>query len=198
MLIMGLCMLIGHQVTTWMELEAWDESISEWEAARSQLMAVQAQGLFPPSMRQRAEKASPEYLHDVVESLPLLRTAENQLQQLSETPAFKDVRSLQEAVEQLRSHPNRLHFVSKPSAPGKVFRDRQYSLMHPCEVDLKDVGRLLVLMEGAPSQEPVTSAARPLLWIQDLRLERKEQPAGHYLLELGVIEREWKGRKSSS
>ena len=189
------CFCVHTLMGIW-ELESWDESIDELMHARSRVAAVQAQGLFPPSVRSRAQSARQEYLHDCVESVPMLRSAELQLAQLTQSPTFSKVKSLQQAVEQLKTNPRQLHFVSKPSAPGTVFRDRQYTLTQPTEVDLCDIGRLLVLLEGAPTQDYPSPEPRPILWIQDLKLERMESASGHYLLDLGVLEREWKGRKS--
>ena len=194
----GLIALAVYVGSAWIDLETWDDSLSELESARTQWTSVQTLGLFPPTVRERAERAKSEYLHECVESLSLLRTAEMQLAQLSQTPAFSGIRSLKQAVDQLRANPSRLHFVSKPSAAGAVFRDQQYSLTHPCEIDLNDLGRLLVLLEGAPTKEVSSDEVRPILWVQDLKLERKETPTGHYLLDLGVIERAWKGRKNPS
>jgi hypothetical protein len=184
----------GLAISCWLSVEDWEENearLSELEALRMRCFSIQRQALFPPESRIRARSCQADYLHHVVESHPLLRDEAVRAEELLQDPLFAHLAAAQHLRSRYLLHPNTLHFTARPSQSGSTFRDRQFQLTHPTEVDLQDVGHLLGLLEGAPSNLEGPQACRPLLFLTDFRLERKDQD-GRWILDLALLEREWK------
>lgn len=192
-LVSALLAAAGCMVSCWLSLEVWEANesqLGELEALRLRYLSIQKQALFPSDSRIRARSCHPDYLHHVVESHPLLRDEATRAEELLQDPLFAHLEAAQHLRSRYTLHPNTLHFTAKPSQVGSTFRDAQFQLTSPAEVDLQDIGQLLGLLEGAPSQLEGPLACRPLLFLTDFRLERKDQD-GRWLLDLALLEREW-------
>lgn len=191
----SLLVVIGYwSVGEWEDVES---KLSELEALRDNCLRVQQQALFPAEARMRARLAQKDYLHHVVESLPLLRDEAARLEDLANDPLFSHLNAIQQQQKRLANNPSTLHFTARPAATGSAFRDRTFLLTHPTEVDMCDVTRLLSLIEGGDSPVSDSVTGRPLLFLTDFRLERRGQE-GRWLLDLSLVEREWRGSSPPS
>lgn len=173
-------------------IEEAQMTASNVAATRALLLKQRSQGPFPLSSQRRAMAAKPDYLHEVVERMPLRRSELQRVLALEADEHLSKLPSIQLLQRTARESPPTLNLISKPANQGKVFVDRLYHLSKPVEVDLADVAQLLVFIEGANSSKTSPPDGRPLLTITEFRLEESRQPEGRWLLDMHLLEREWR------
>ncbi len=171
------------------QLEEADALVERLELARLSLLRTQSQGVFPIGLRTRARKAQKDYLHHVVECMPVLQDEVCRIDEMARDPLFSHIQSVVSLRKKLASSTKSPRFTARPAATGTAFKDQPFLLAEPLEVNPEDVSRLLILIEGEGEKEQASAAARPLLFLSDFKIERKA--AGRWLLDMALVERDW-------
>ncbi len=142
-------------------------------------------------------EARADYLHEVVERLPLRRSELQRVLALEADEHMARLPAIQQLQRAAKENPPTLNLISRPANQGKVFIDRIYHLSKAVEIDLADLSQLLVFLEGATSSKTCAPAGRPLLTITEFKLEEARQPEGRWLLDLQLLEREWRRARAN-
>jgi hypothetical protein len=131
----------------------------------------------------------PYFIDQQLESLPLLQRELAELQIKKNHPACSDYGSVCRRIEWLQGPENRLAFAEENIRSSQRIKETEERLLHPVEVDVDDLERLLSLIEGAPIGQYTPHPRSPQLLIEDFILSKKDRAI--YELNLTLIKREF-------
>jgi hypothetical protein len=128
---------------------------------------------------------SPHYIHEYLESFPLLSSESEFLNKWVNHPAVEDNEQLLQ--RQLFIRQNRLQFREDKVFLSSKSKDTRECLRKQVEVTTQDLKDLLVMIELEPKDNS------PQLLIEDFSLRRKIGPLGNiiYEMNLDLIKREF-------
>lgn len=138
---------------------------------------------------QRYAHCEPYYINQQLETLPLLQAELNQLEEFQKHPGCSQHESISRRLAFLTGPHNRLAFAEDNVHSSAKVKETEEKLLHPVEIDLNDLDRLLSLIEGIPvgSYEPIPFS--PQLLIHDFLLSKKDPST--YKLNLFLLKREF-------
>jgi len=131
------------------------------------------------------------YIDKYLEPLPLLQNEVAAIESLFEKPIPLS-EPLKKRYDFLTNGQNEVRFIEGQVKSYPTFQETIETLSRPVEIDLGDLKKLLVLIEGA-SLEEKPPEGRPHLLITDLKIEKKEglNSREHFQLFLKLLKREY-------
>lgn len=148
---------------------------------------------FNALARRHFQHADHFYLDKYVESLRFLEKETEALQLLIEHEPTLPNRDILKRLEFLTGAQNEVTFTEGVVQTFANIQETTESLVHPVEVDMADVQRLLSYVEGKEIGLFTPGVNRPQLIITDFRLQRKQSAKENevYQLELKLLKREY-------
>lgn len=165
-----------------------EEKVRKLERKTSSLAKM---NLKRVEQQKKYERSDPDYLSKYVEPLNFLATDIEMLSQIQNNSDAFQYRPLQQRLEFLQGGENRLRFVENEKRNTETLLEREFALQGPVEVDAKDIGKILSLVEGISIGESVSHPYRPNLIIKKIDLIKKEggEEDELYTLNLQLIQR---------
>jgi hypothetical protein len=143
--------------------------------------------------RAHFQQADHFYLDKYVESMHLLECETEALQTLLEHEPTLPNKDILKRLDFLTGPQNELTFADGMTQTFANIQETTESLIHPVEVDLADIQRILSYIEGTEIALFAPAINRPQFIIVDFKINRKQSASDNevYVLELKLIKREY-------
>ena len=138
----------------------------------------------------RYSEFEPYFINQSLETLPFLQDELSELYQLKEHPATVHKDQILRRIAFLEGTANKLGFAEENIQTSPHLKESEERLLHPVEVNEKDLNHLLSLIEGISIGEFSPDLRSPQLLIQDFSLSNNEK-RNTYELNLSLIKREF-------
>jgi len=160
------------------KLKAWTEQteLLEQKAISSQRLQTTQQNLW-----QGVKKSHPQYLSQVIETLPLLGPELHRVQALARQ--YPENRALQERLSFLQGDKNRIRFTQEAQREGSFFLETDIKMQNTVQMNEEDLRKFLYAIE---EQED-----RPLLLVKDFDLKKVKEKADEtvFIVQAELIKR---------
>jgi len=173
------------------ELETSVEDIQHEAAVKEKKQALNL------AVRQHFQEADHFYIDKQLETLTFLDQETDLLQKISNNSSFVNDDRVKKRLDFLTgangSQGNRLVFSEGVVQKYPLFQETVETLMHPVEINAKDLQEILAKIEGVRMGAAVPSPNRPQLFITDFRLEKKtiNEKNQVFQLNLKLVKREF-------
>lgn len=173
---------------------------NELEEFQSALENIEYQSLIKEkkqalnlAVRQHFRDADHFYIDKYLETLVFLEPEIEQLQKIIQDKNFADDDRIKKRLELLTSQGNALVFSEGVVQNFPLFQETSETLVHPVEVNIADIQKILACTEGVKMGEFTAGPHRPQLIITEFRLDKKKLNDKNevYLLNLKLIKREF-------
>ena len=132
------------------------------------------------------------FLEKQLGSMKLLNHETHYLQKLTTFSFHPEEEQLKRRFQFITSKDNQFSFVESQEKRYLGFVETIEATIHPVEVDLKDLQKVLAQIEGAPFNFKNQSANRPQLIITDFQMSKKKNLLQEtYALQLKILKREY-------
>lgn len=133
------------------------------------------------------------YIDKYLESITLLEPEIDALQKIVQHKNFTDDEVIKKRLEFLTGNGNALRFSEGAIQTHPQFQETTETLIHPVEVNLPDIQKILALIEGIKIGPFEPAMSRPQLMIVDFKLERKKSIDKNevFLLNMKLLKREF-------
>ena len=142
------------------------------------------------AVRQHFHDADHFYIDKQLETLTFLDQETELLQKLSSNNSFANDERIKKRLEFLtgtNGNPgNRLVFSEGVVQKYPLFQETVETLMHPVEIDSKDLQEILAKIEGVKMAAALPGPNRPQLFITEFRLEKKTTNEKNQIFQLNL------------
>jgi len=175
-----LCLVIWRLEEKSFELQIWTKKI---EALEERALSAEASKASRDTVWQKAEHSNPQYLSQVIETLPLLTPELNRVQALARQ--YPSNTALQERVSFLKGDKNRIRFIQEAERSGTFFQETEHKMQNSVQMNEDDLRNFLTLIEDNGVKD------RPLLFMKDFDLKRLKEKADElvYNVQVELIKR---------
>lgn len=144
------------------------------------------------SVRNYYREADHFYIDKYVESLTFLEAELENLQKITNHKNFTEDESIKQRLEFL-TNSNGLVFAEGVVQSYPTFQETVESLVHPVELSVGDLQKVLSTIEGVQMGPYVPGPNRPQLMITDFKLEKKRLADKNevFVLDMKVLKREF-------
>jgi hypothetical protein len=174
-----LCLVVFHLEQKSMQVQAWTRKISDYEdRATSSESSKTAQELI----WQSAKQSNPQFLSQVIETLPLLTPELSRVQALAKQ--YPSNSALQERLAFLQGDKNRIRFIQQAERSGSFFQETEHKMQNTVQMNEDDLTKFLTAIE-------TDSKDRPLLIIKEFELKKLKEKADEtvYNVQAELIKR---------
>lgn len=133
------------------------------------------------------------YIDKNLETISLLEPEIESLKAMLNNPNFPDDESVKKRLDFLSGAENTLVFTEGVVQSTPTMQEVTETLVHPVEVNIDDIKRILCAVEGISMNGCKASTERPQLLILDFKIEKKNVSEKNqvYLLNLKLLKREF-------
>lgn len=133
------------------------------------------------------------YIDKNLEVLTFLEPEIEALQKIVQHKNFTDDDVIKKRLELLTGNGNALRFSEGVVQTHPQFQETTETLIHPVEVNLHDIQKMLALIEGIQIGSFMPAESRPQLVILDFKLEKKKAIDKNevFLLNMKLLKREF-------
>jgi hypothetical protein len=132
------------------------------------------------------EDADHFYIDKNLETLKFLEPEREDLKKLTVNPNYIDDEATNKRLEFLSGKQNNLTFTESNVQSTPFFTEVTETLLHPVEINVSDLKKILTLIEGKEIGEFKTAPQRPQLQILDLKLEKKNIRENNEVFDLNM------------
>ena len=160
------------------------------KASRKEQLAMERMGRKERFLH-RYSQATPYFLDQTIESLPLLQKEKEQLKSLLNHPAFPESVAIKERLSFIEE--NRLAFKEEKIETSKQMKEVQEKQRHPVQMDENDLKQILALLEDVQIDECLPKIHSPQILIKEFHLKKIETPLQQevFEVEMDLIKREF-------
>jgi hypothetical protein len=133
------------------------------------------------------------YIDKHLEVLTFLEPEVEALQKIAKDKNFTDDEQVKKRLEYLSGPGNTLRFTEGVVQKYPQFQETTETLIHPVEVNMNDLQKILTFIEGIPLGSYKPAPHRPQMLILDFKLDKKQLPDKNevYTLNLKLLKREF-------
>lgn len=145
------------------------------------------------TVRQHFRDADHFYIDKYLESLVFLEPEIETLQKIASDQNFADDERIKKRLEFLTSPANSLVFSEGVVQSFPLFQETVETLVHPVEIDVADLQKLLARVEGIELGDHSSSPNRPQLLITEFKLDKKKITDKNevFILNMKLLKREF-------
>lgn len=145
------------------------------------------------SVRSHFGDADHFYIDKNLETLTLLDPEIESLKQMLNNPNFPEDENIKKRLDTLTGNTNTMVFTEGVVQSTPLFQEVTETLVHPIEVNVQDIQKLLCRIEGIPLGSCVPPPNRPQLIILDFKIDKKKVSEKNevFLLNLKLLKREF-------
>jgi hypothetical protein len=172
------------------ELEEFQNSL---ETIQHQALIKEKKQALNMAVRQHFRDADHFYIDKHLETLVFLEPEIEQLNKIVQDKNFADDDRIKKRLELLTGQGNALVFSEGVVQSFPLFQETSETLVHPVEVNVADIQKILARIEGIKMGEYTSGPHRPQLVITEFKLDKKKVNDKNevYLLNLKLIKREF-------
>lgn len=184
------CFLFFTFLSDKQELETFHHSLVE---LKEEAFLKEKKQAANKAVRMHFKGADHFYIDKNLETLIFLEPEIEQLQQIVQDPNFASDERLKKRLEFLTSPGNALVFSEGVVQKYPLFQETTETLVHPVEVNQKDVQKILSRVEGVSIGGNQPLPHRPQLIVLDFRLDKKKISENNevFLLNMKLVKREF-------
>jgi hypothetical protein len=133
------------------------------------------------------------YIDKNLETLSFLEPEIESLKSMLNNPNFPDDDNIKKRIETLTGNGNSMVFTEGVVQSTPIFQEVTETLVHPIEVNVNDLRRILCNIEGIALGDCVPTPDRPQLMILDFKIDKKNVSEKNevFLLNLKLLKREF-------
>lgn len=133
------------------------------------------------------------YIDKNLETMSFLEPEIESMKRMQEDQNFPDDENIKKRIEALTGSANSMVFTEGVVQSTPLFQEVTETLVHPVEVDVDDIKRILCKVEGIPIGDCTPPPDRPQLIILDFKLEKKNISENNdvFLMNLKLLKREF-------
>lgn len=163
------------------------------DAIRYQALVKEKKQALNATVREHFHDADHFYIDKYLETLVFLEPEIEQLQKIVKDKNFANDDRIKKRLEFLTSQSNALVFSEGVVQTFPHFQETSETLVHPVEVNLADIQKILARIEGVKIGSFTPGPNRPQLLITEFKLDKKKASDNNevYLLNLKLIKREF-------
>lgn len=145
------------------------------------------------AVRQHFSEADHFYIDKCLETLTFLEPEIELLQKTVQNKNFADDEIIKKRLEYLTSPANSMVFTEGVVQSFPLFQETTETLVHPVEVNVADLQKILTRLEGIKIGPYEPCPNRPQLLITDFKLDKKKLSEKNevYLLNVKLLKREF-------
>jgi hypothetical protein len=172
------------------ELEEFQNTL---EGVEQQAFIKEKKQALNLAVRQHFRDADHFYIDKYLETMVFLEPEIEQLQKIIQDENFADDERTKKRLELLTGQGNALVFSEGVVQAFPLFQETAETLVHPVEVNVTDIQKILARIEGIKIGEFNAGPHRPQLIITEFKLDKKKLNDKNevYLLNLKLIKREF-------
>jgi len=125
-------------------------------------------------VRKHYRNADHFYIDKHLENLSFLKPEAEALQTIVNNKYFAGDETVKKRLEHLKDQENKFLFSEGNVQAYPFFQETTASLVHPVEMNLNDLKKVLALIEGQPIGDNKSGPNKPQLIITDFKLDKKE------------------------
>ena len=131
--------------------------------------------------------SDPAFLQNYVETVSLLKEDSELLNKMAKQSTYEPI---QRRLDFLSGDENQMRFISEVSRTSNYYIETEWRLLHPIEVNQKDINQILSLIEGVKMYHFVPNLLRPQLVIKkfSLKTNNGDNPQS-ITLDLNILQR---------
>lgn len=186
LLILGLVPLICVGFFFFSELDQVDNVETNLESIQDLAERVEKKQAANIATHAKYHEADHFYIDKNLETLQLLEPEFEDLKKLTANPNYIDDDVTNKRFDFLSSKQNHLTFTESNVQTTPFFTEVTESLLHPVEVNVSDLKKILALIEGKEIGEFQTAPQRPQLLILDFKLEKKNIRENNEVFDLNM------------
>ena len=126
------------------------------------------------------------YIDKNLETLTFLEPEIESMKKLLDNPNYPDDEQLKKRIDQLTGPSNTLIFTEGVVQSTPLFQEVVETLVHPVEVNVKDLQSILCRIEGVPMGNCVPPPNRPQLIITDFKIDKKTVSENNQVFQLNL------------
>lgn len=193
LLILGLAPLLVVFCFFWVDLERVDNVQNYLEDMQDQAERIEKKQAANLATREKYQDADHFYIDKNLETLQFLTPELEGLQRLTQNPNYIEEEQTRKRLNFLSGKQNHLSFSESNVQSSAFFKEVTESLLHPVEVNLLDLKKILVLVEGREIAPYKPASGRPQLLILDFKIDKKNIRENNevYDLNLKLLKREF-------
>jgi hypothetical protein len=175
-----LCLVIWRLEEKSTQLEILTKKI---EALEERALSYENSKATRAIIWEAVKQSNPNYLSQVIESLPLLTAEQSRVQALARQ--YPSNLALQERLSFLQGDKNRIRFIQEAQRAGPFFQETEHKMQNTVQMNEDDLKKFLTLIEEEDSKD------RPLLFIKEFELKRLKEKADEivYNVQAELIKR---------
>lgn len=170
-----------------------DELRQTLEAVQHQAFLKEKKQALNLAVRQHFRDADHFYIDKHLETLVFLEPEIEILQKIASDKNFADDDRIKKRIEFLTSQANSLVFSEGVVQSFPLFQETEETLVHPVEVNIQDLQKILTRIEGTAIGSNTPGPHRPQLLITEFKLDKKkiQDKQEVFLLNLKLLKREF-------
>jgi hypothetical protein len=170
-----------------------DDLQNHLEIIQNQAIVKEKKQALNLAVRDHFREADHFYIDKFLETLIFLEPEIEQLHAIVNDQNFADDERIKRRLEFLTSDSNALIFSEGVVQTFPFFQETAETLIHPVEVDAKDIQTILARIEGVKINESSPGPFKPQLVITEFKLDKKQVNDQNevYLLNLKLLKREF-------
>jgi len=145
------------------------------------------------AVRSHFNDADHFYIDKNLETLSFLEPEIESLKSMLNNPKFPDDDNIKKRLDTLTGSGNSMIFTEGVVQSTPFFQEVTETLVHPVEVNVKDLQTILCRIEGTPLEGCTPPPDRPQLMILDFKIDKKTVSEKNevFLLNLKLLKREF-------
>lgn len=145
------------------------------------------------AVRSHFSDADHFYIDKNLETLSLLEPEAESLRSMLNDPNFPDDDNIKKRLDTLTGSANTMIFTEGVVQSTPVFQEVTETLVHPVEVDVNDIQKILCRIEGITLDGCTPPPDRPQLIILDFKIDKKKVSEKNevFILNLKLLKREF-------
>lgn len=145
------------------------------------------------TVREHFKGADHFYVDKYLETQTFLEPETESLQKLVNNRYFAGDESVRKRLDFVTGTGNSFLFSESNVQANPFFQETTATLVHPVEVNIADLKKILSLVEGQPIGDNVPGPERPQMIILDFKMDKKEASDNNevFLLNMKILKREY-------
>lgn len=193
LMIAGLLPLVFVGAAFMSQLNAVNETQTSIYNLYEKVMVREKKQALNTNVRNNFRDADHFYIDKYLETQTFLAPEIESLQKLSSNKNYPEDENVRKRIEHLTGPGNAMIFSEGVVQTYPLFQETTETLVHPVEVNVKDLHEVLALIEGTEIASFKPAPNRPQLLILDFKLDKKNLSEKNevFVLNLKLLKREF-------
>lgn len=193
LMILGMLPVLFVGVMLASKLNSVNELGHNLQSVKEQVLIREKKQAVNIAVRQNFRDADHFYIDKHLETQTFLEPEIESLQKLNANKNYPEDENVKKRLENLTSQANALAFSEGVVQTYPHFQETTETLVHPVEINVADLQKILALIEGVEIGPYKPAPHRPQLIILDFKLDKKSVHEKNevYVLNLKLLKREF-------